>query len=243
MKKLFIVLGSVVAIAMLIVALRTPATSPVAPANASEVATAPAAVPAPTTAVPDPVMAPAPTVPAPLASAAPAPLANDPFARRDEIEAAAARGDVSALPELLKTDLAENGYVAAAAIDAVGKLAALAPEKEKREAVRTLGNWLQQESKRKALGNVSIVVDALQDTKSDAAIAPLVAALDSAAQPLHIETRIVEALTSLNATTAVGSVERWVGRLKALNPQDDFEKELAAEALVAADTALKKWRP
>jgi len=241
MKKVLVVLGAVVAIAMLIVALRTESTS-VPQAHAEEVATTAAAPPPPV--VTAPVAAPS-VVATGVASTTttPAPAANDPNARREEIEAIAARGDVSALPELMKTDLTADGYVAAAAIIAVGKLAALAPEKEKREAVAQLGKWLRDESKRKALGNVSIVVDALQDSKSDAAIAPLVSALDSAAQPLHIETRMVEALTALDASSAAPSVERWMGRVKALQPQDDFDKELAAEALAAGGVALKKWRP
>jgi hypothetical protein len=242
MKKVLVVLGAVVAIAMLIVALRTESTSSQVPqAHAEEVATT--AAPPPPPVVTAPVAAPSVVATATASTTIPAPLANDPNARREEIEAIAARGDVSALPELMKTDLTADGYVAAAAIIAVGKLAAIAPEKEKRAAVAQLGKWLRDESKRKALGNVSITVDALQDSKSDAAIAPLVTALDSAAQPLHIETRIVEALTALDATTAAPSVERWIARVKAQSPQDPFEKELAAEAITAGETALKKWRP
>ncbi len=244
MKKLLVVLGAVVAIAVLIVALRTTNTpSPVTTANAAEVAPTVAQQPAP-----PPVAAPPPAVEAaiPSSSAAPSAPPDDAFAHRAEIEAAAARGDWTVLPALQKIDLTTNGYVAAAAIDAVGKLAALAPEKEKREAARTLDGWLKQESKRKApeaLGNVSICVDALQNTKSDAAIAPLVSALDSASLPLHIETRIVEALTALNATTSGASVERFVARVRSMQPRDDFEKELVSEALATADAALKKWTP
>lgn len=244
MKKLLVILGATVAIALMIVALRTPkAPSPVTTANAAEVATtsAPQIPPPPVVIVPP---TPEPTTTATTAAPAPSVTAYDPFAHREEIEAAAARGDVSALPELQKIDLTANGYVAAAAIDAVGKLAALAPEKEKREAVRTLDKWMQQEMKRKApesLGNVSICVDALQDSKSDAAVAPLVAALDSATLPLHIETRIVEALSALNATSAIAPVQRFVLRVKAKQPQDDFDKQLVIEALGTADAALKKW--
>lgn len=60
-----------------------------------------------------------------------------------------------------------------------------------------------------AVGNVSIVIDALESTKSSEAIAPLIAALDSGKQPLHIETRIVDALIALRATGATASVERF----------------------------------
>jgi len=246
MKKLLVAVGAALAIVLAIVLMRGPAPEAVTPANAAEAAPTPtqpaapiAPAPPPPAATPTVTAAGGPSIEAPPETEVPPAFA----AKRDEIEAIAARGDVSKLPELLKTDITENGYVAAAAIDAVGKLAALAPEKQKKEAVGQLGKWLKQETKRKAqesIGNVSIIVDALQDSKSDAAIAPLVEALDSAQQPLHVETRIVEALTTLNATGAVPSIERFAGRVKALQPQDDFQKELAGEALAAADAALKK---
>lgn len=246
MKKLLVAVAAAVAIVALILLMRGPTPEAVTAANAAEAAPTPTQTTAPVVPLPPPP--PAATV---TATATTAPLTAPPdeevppafAAKREEIEAIAARGDVSKLPELLKTDITDNGYVAAATIDAVGKLAALAPEKEKKEAVGQLGKWLKSETKRKApesMGNVSIIVDAMQDSKSDAAIAPLVEALDSAQQPLHIETRIVEALSSLNATSAVPSIERFAGRVRALQPQDEFQKELAAEALVAADAAVKK---
>lgn len=169
----------------------------------------------------------------------------DPFVQREAIEASLARKDVGALPAIEALDLTKNGYVAAAAIDAVGKLGAMAPEPARREAVRTLDRWLKQESKRKAndsIGNVSIAVDALSDTRSSDAIAPLVEALDSATQPIHIETKIVAALVSLDARTAAPSVERFAARVRARESHDDLERELAKEALSAAETALAKWR-
>lgn len=169
----------------------------------------------------------------------------DPFVRRSAIESALARKDTSALPTIARVDLTENGYVAASAIDATGKLAALASEPEKRDAVRTLKGWLEQESKRKsrdAMGNTSILVDSLADTQSPEAIPPLVAALDSASLPLHIETRIVEALAALDAKQAAPSVERFVARVTALKPSDEMQQALAKEALETANATLAKWR-
>ncbi len=170
--------------------------------------------------------------------------ATDPFVRRDAIEKAIARKDVSALPKIQAVDLTQDGYVAASAIDAVGKLGAIASPAAKTDAVRTLDKWLKQESKRaapEALGNASIAVDALADTKSNEAIAPLVSALDGASLPLHIETRNVQALDSLDAKSAAPSVARFAARVSKLTPADDFEKALAAEALQAANDALTKW--
>ncbi|MBI2388828.1 MAG: hypothetical protein HYV09_04345 [Deltaproteobacteria bacterium] len=261
MKGLLIVVGAAVALVVIVLLMRAPSGSrPAAPvATALTVVTAatvasatPSAPTAPVetaiavVAAPSVAAVAAPSIAAGTAvSAAAGDAQYEPFKHREQIEAAVARGDLSALPELQKIDLTQNGYVAAAAIDGVGKLAALAPEKEKRAAVATLDRWLKQESKRNApdaRGNVSILVDALESTKSDAAIAPLVAALDAATHPIFVETRIVEALTALNATSAVASVERFAARTRAMQPTDEFEKSLVAEALAAADAALKAWR-
>ncbi len=171
--------------------------------------------------------------------------ASDPFVRRAAIEAALAKRDVTALPRILQVDLTQNGYEAAAAIDATGKLAAMAPEPAKRAAVKTLGKWLKQESARTsndAKGNVPIAVEALGDTKSSDAIAPLVEMLDSASQPLNVETLIVDQLQTLNARSATASVERFVVRVRAKQPQDQLERDLIDEALAAANAALAKWR-
>ncbi len=230
MKKLLIVAAAAFAIVVVLLVMRGPSrpTAPLAAANAAEVASTTAATTVP---APPPT---ATTVATTTATPAPAP-SYDPFAHRAEIEASIARGDVNALPALQQIDLARDGYVAAAAIDAVGKLAALAPEKEKRAAVATLARWLQEESKGKtsaAKGNVSILVDALEDTKSKDAAPPLIAMLDSATQPLHIETRIVQALRALDVQSP--AIARFAARVSAMQPQDEFEKALVKEALEAA---------
>jgi len=242
-RSLLFVAGAIVAVGCLVAAVRMK--DPVAPASAAPVATAPLApivttqpiAPTPTT-----IAKPSPSV---VSADSSPPSADDPFVRRAAIEEAIAKKDLSALPEIEKTDLTVNGYLAASAIDAVGKLGAIAPPADKREAVRTLARWLREESLRKtndAAGNVSILVDALADTKSEEAVAPLVAALDSATHPLFLETRIVQALDALGAKSAAASVERFAVRVRALQPQSDFEKELAKEALEAAEASLTRWR-
>ena len=236
-KKLLIAAGSCAAIAALIAVLPSPAASRAPNANVDVSGHTPAASSA--------TGAAATTTAVVAVSGSVAAPAYDRFAHREDIEAAVARKDVSALAELQKIELAKDGYVAAAAIAGVGKLAALAPEAEKREAIKTLDRWLKQETARRApesVGNVSIVVDALEATKSEQAIGPLVSALDAANQPLHIETRIVEALIALHARTAIASVERFAKRVSTLQPHDDFEKSLALEATAAANTALSEWR-
>ena len=243
LKKYGWVIGALVAAAALLV---------IATRNepAPTVATTEAPPTAPSTVVPTTTVTVAVVTPPPTASAQPLLIdaaldADDPLARRAEIEAALARKDVSALESIQKTDITKNGYEAAAAIDAVGKLSALAPEPAKKAGVKTLERWLKQETARKApesLGNISILVDALADTKSKDAVAPLVAALDAANQPIHIETRIVEALTELDDRTAAPSVARFAASTRPLAPTDEMEKALVAEALAAADGALAKWK-
>lgn len=172
-------------------------------------------------------------------TATPTATAPDRFATRDAIEATT---DLKALQQV---DITKDGYVAAAAIARIGKLASTASTGDQRDAIRTLDRWLRDESKRnapEATGNVSIIVDALEETKSSDAIAPLVSALDSHTLPLHIETRIVQALTTLNAKSAAPSVERFAKRVEALTPSDEFEKALASEASSAASSALSQWR-
>jgi hypothetical protein len=196
----------------------------------------------------DPVMPMMPTTPNVDGAASAAgdadPDAFDRFAAREAIEQALESKDVGALPAIERTDLTRDGYVAASAIDAVGKLAAIAPEPAKKQAVETLGRWLEQESKRKtpdATGNVSILVESLADTKSKDAIAPLVAALDAGTYPLEVQTTIVTSLDALDARSESASVERFVARVEKMAPADDLQRELAKEAVAAAKALLAKW--
>ena len=198
----------------------------------------------------------APAAPTPTAMMTDAALATvdaaaaetfDRFAAREAIEAAVAKNDLSALPAIEQTDLTQDGYLAASAIDAVGNLGSIAPEPQKAEAVRTLTRWLEQETRRSAAGapgaagNVSILVESLADTKSRDAIAPLVAALDAGTYPLEVQTSIVQSLDALDARTAAGSVERFIARVRALSPRDDLERELSKEALATAQALVDKW--
>ena len=168
---------------------------------------------------------------------------SDANERREAIGRAVEQGEVHALPRLYKVDLAVDGYEAAAAIGGVGKLSALLPVGERVDAVRTLARWLGQESRRQApgaLGNAVLAIEALGETKSPAAAQPLIEALDGAQLPLHVETRIVQALGDLDAREAAPAVRRFVDRVGRRTPTDDFEKQLCAEALVEAGAVLKK---
>ena len=169
---------------------------------------------------------------------------SDPFVRRAAIERAVLQGDTSVLARLQAVDLSVNGYEAAAAIDGVGKLAALLPEPERKGPVATLARWLAQETRRDApgaMGNALTIIESLGDTKSKDAVAPLVQALDSEKLPLNVETTIVQVLTDLDAREAAASVGRFKDRISKRTGQDDLERALLTEAAQAAQAALSKW--
>lgn len=250
---LFGVLAALVGLAAWRLVAKDPVVSGTGPTAAPSV-TAPATVSAP-------IVTPSTTVAVSASTAPKAPAgadggalvvalaSTDPFVRRKAIDDAVAAKDVGALAELYRVDLAANGYVAAAAIDGVGKLAALLPMAERKEAIRTLDRWLRAESVRdakEAVGNASIAVDALGETKSKDAVPPLMDALDGGKLPLHVQTRIVQVLDTLDDPRAAPSVQRFLARVeveakKLTDASDALERELLTEAKAAADAVLARW--
>jgi hypothetical protein len=170
---------------------------------------------------------------------------TDPWATRDAIVAAVDAKDFSALPVLEKVDLSKDGFVSAATIQGVGKLGAIADAPAKHDAVQTLNRWLRDETKRgtpDAIGNASIAIDALHDASGTESADALVAALDSASEPLHLETRIVQALDAMHAQSAISAITRFEARVRMRTPSDDLETALITEAIAAAETALADLR-
>lgn len=255
--------AGVVALAAVVVVVRRGDRPGPAPTGTATVATTTAttAPAAPTTAVgapqggapeagglpPSPAAAAASSAPGALAVALASP---DPFVRRKAVEDAVTAKDVGALAQLYGVDLAANGYVAAAAIDGVGKLAALLPVAERKEPIRVLDKWLRAESVRdakEALGNATIAVEALGDTKSKDAVQPLMDALDGARVPLALQTRIVEVLGELDDPRAAPAVQRFLARVEAEAQRlgdggTSLEQELVKEARAAGQAVLAKWK-
>jgi hypothetical protein len=153
--------------------------------------------------------------------------------RLEAIEHVVAARSVDAIALLGSVDIASDGYVAAAAIRALGDLATTAPKAERGVAVGTLASWL---TKSQALGeagygNVSLIVDALADSGALDAVAPLSRALDSEHLPLHLETRTVQALTAIGDPSSIGAVQRFGDRLDVMGAgPTPFDVELRAEA-------------
>jgi hypothetical protein len=170
---------------------------------------------------------------------------DDPLATRDAIVVAVEAKDLSALPVLEAVDLSKDGFVAAATIQGVGKLGAIADAPAKHDAVQTLTRWLRDETKRgtpDAIGNASIAIDALHDTNTPESTDALIAALDSATEPLHLETRIVQTLDAMHAVNATSSIARFEARVRTRTSSDDLETALIGEAIAAAETALADLR-
>jgi hypothetical protein len=166
--------------------------------------------------------------------------------RLERIEAAVEANDTSALVWLRGVNLDAEPQQTSVVIRAVGHLAATASRDEREASARTLARWLTEERAKDttfARGNVSLLVDALADSGSLEAVPSLIAALDSKSLPLHVETRVVGALSALGDHHGSDAVERFLARVNALPEADDaFAAELRAEAQAAAKEAVARLR-
>lgn len=148
----------------------------------------------------------------------------------------AARGDVTdAITTVGATRLDTDGYVAAQAIRVLVKLSLRANASELGWIADRLAWWLEGERARSrsasdALGNVSILVEELAQVRHPHATAALVAALEAADLPLHIETRIVESLHVHAAPETLRAVEGFYERIPAPAGNDPFDDALRREA-------------
>lgn len=160
------------------------------------------------------------------------------------IEDAVRRRDtrVETLSALAAIPLDRDGYVAAAAIRALGDLATEAAPDERAVALRALTHHLEVEQRRAptdqlSRGNVSLLVDALADSGSPSAVAALASTLDAETLPLHQEIRVVEALTALGDPGALPAIERFQARVQSQTRLEATADELQAEALGAVSRA------
>jgi hypothetical protein len=104
------------------------------------------------------------------------------------------------------------------------------------DAARKLAAWLAEETRRQeepdARGNVVNLVEALGAVKSDRAQAALIDALGDDRHDLALKTLVVQQLRAPAARPALQHFSRFA---ELIQPHDDFEAELRAEALAAAD--------
>jgi len=157
-------------------------------------------------------------------------------------ETLVAAGAVEALPKLQTIDVRRDAYLAGPVLRGIGHLASVAEPKARDEAARHLGSVFRREAEeasRVSLGNALIAIDALADTRSQAAIAPLLAELERAQLPLSAQTLIVQSLSALDAKSATTAIAQFAERVKTLAPtEDSFEAGLRQEALAAVAEAL-----
>jgi hypothetical protein len=165
---------------------------------------------------------------------------QDDAARIDAIEAAIDAGAVKVLPVLEHVVLADDPEAAPTVIHAVAALGARAGGADAREAGQTLARWLHDESRRQgadALGNTSVLVDALGELGGSASSEALAAALDDGTLPLAVQTLAVQRITQLGGAhnaTEQAAIARFAARVAAMPPAnegDEIDETLREEAL------------
>ncbi len=168
------------------------------------------------------------------------------------LEEAMANQDVSVLRRLREASLDEHPEVASTIIRSVGHLATSASPAERDASARTLARWLLEERMKPstfARGNVSLLVDALADAGSREGVSALAEALDARSLPLHIETKIVQALAAIGDPRGIAPIRRFSARVEAMpvgtgnlgsSEEDKMQRELVEEAARAASDAIER---
>ena len=154
------------------------------------------------------------------------------------------RGAVALLPALLERDPMADPDAAPTLIKVSADLAQRADGSQRSAAATRLGDWLRDETQRAetdARANVSVIVESLGTLESPESVRALIAALDSDKLPVHVATLAARGLSKLGDPSAREAVERFRARVAGTPAADGFQKELYAEALAAADSALSQW--
>jgi len=170
---------------------------------------------------------------------------ENPFADQEALKQALAQEGLGALPKLLAVDVAKDGYAAAVAIEGLGALAAEATPGDRAKIRGRLTEILRSEEKRSggadnrgAAGNASMAIDALLAVGDGDAAKALAKELADPAIPIHHGTTIVLGLTKLNAAEALPEIRDFAKRVGNERADDDFEKQVLAEATEACDKAI-----
>jgi len=216
--------------------------APPLPASPEETAPAPPAV---TAEIPKDLR------PLPSASAAATPPTDggddeeSPFAAQEALKQALAQEGIGALPKLLAVDVAKDGYAAAVAIEGLGALAAEATPGDRAKIRGRLTEILRSEEKRSggadgrgAAGNAAMAIDALLAVGDGDAAKALAKELADPAIPVHHGTTIVLGLTKLNAAETLPEIRDFAKRVAGERADDDFEKQVLAEASEACEKAI-----
>jgi hypothetical protein len=170
---------------------------------------------------------------------------ESPFAGQEALKEALAQEGIGALPKLLAVDVAKDGYAAAVAIEGLGALAPEATLGDRAKIRGRLSEILRSEEKRSggadsrgAAGNAAMAIDALLAVGDGDAAKALAKELADPAIPIHHGTTIVLGLTKLNAAEALPEIRDFAKRVANERADDDFEKQVVAEATEACDKAI-----
>jgi len=172
-------------------------------------------------------------------------LASDDVAQQLRlIEASVREGKVESLDTLTALRLADEPEIAPTVIHAVASLAAQAGTKEQAQSVHALAGWLKTELRRDgsdAAGNVPNLIEALGDLGGREAVDSLIEALGDTRSDLALDTLIVQRLGALGDARAKTAIVRFAREIpKPAAEATDFDRELHAEAVAAADEALRR---
>lgn len=168
---------------------------------------------------------------------------DDDGAKIDAVDALVAGRRVEALPALLAVDLVREPDAAPTIIHAIGKLGRSASSTDKATSAKTLGVWLDEESRRHevdAVGNVPNLVEALGELGGREAIEALVKALDGGRLELSVQTLVVQTIAAEapGDARALASVQRFLERVSRMPQTEGIEEELRVEAVSTAKSAV-----
>jgi len=166
---------------------------------------------------------------------------DDDREKLEAIQAIVEKRESHALPSLMAVDLAREPESAPSVIRAVAKLGKESGSADKALATKTLGRWLNEESKRHeadAAGNVPNLVEALGEIGGRESVDAMVTALESGRLDLSVQTLVVQTLGELNDHRALTATRNFLDRVSRIPPSEGIDEELRIEAIAAAKSAV-----
>lgn len=160
----------------------------------------------------------------------------------DAADGLRARKATFAIPKLAGIDVVQHADAARTVIEAMGVLGGLATGSDHDVAVNRLLALLTQEKardRRDAPGNVLQIYEALGDTADRRAAEALERELADAAVPLSALTVVTASLVKLAQPSSKGALESAKTRVKAVAPEDDFQREVQQEVVEKMAAAIE----
>lgn len=169
--------------------------------------------------------------------------ADDPIVVAESANVLVGRGVISAIPALVEQNVIGRPKAAPSIIYAMGKLGGVADAEQRDAVVDRLVALMHEEKRRNAQesqGNLLQIYEALGDTGSPRAIAPLEGELLDVSVKTAPKVAVVHALVALQATQSRGVLEQLAAQLAPSALETGFEAELRRDLLAAIREALVK---